>query len=388
MLRAKEVSSVSWYEGNAALAWDVLRGEPTAGIPSWGLFVMEHSEMERLKGAEAGAYRRDPQGVYLAMQRRIGTCYIDQYIPENPLSMGDCGFAGDVVHGATTGAHRIVLDGMAIDGPEAVVAHLEAHVWPALREAIAACDPANEDAVAALVAGERDIQQRFGPTILKVPYGGFNALPVLRYGAYGYEAYLMAYGLYPEAIEADFALQAELARRRNARAARAIEMGDLPPVVRLDHDMADARGTLVSVASLEKLWLPHLERSIAPLVQGGVRCLWHCDGNLMGLIPGLIEAGVGGFQGFQYEHGMDYPAICRMRTRDGDPLMIWAGASVTTTLPHGTPSDVRGELRWLVKEGPSEGLCLGASSSITPGVPSANLDALVEGLAYYRTHGR
>jgi len=69
-------------------------------------------------------------------------------------------------------------------------------------------------------------------------------------------------------------------------------------------------------------------------------------------------------------------------------VMIWAGVSVTTTLPHGTPADVRAELRWLVEEGPPSGLCLGASSSITPGVPPANLDALVEGLAHYRAGGR
>jgi len=72
----------------------------------------------------------------------------------------------------------------------------------------------------------------------------------------------------------------------------------------------------------------------------------------MAMVPRLIEAGIAGFQGFQYEAGMDYPRICRMRTRDGGPLMIWAGVSVTRTLPLGTPDDVRDELRWLVENGP------------------------------------
>lgn len=133
--------------------------------------------------------------------------------------------------------------------------------------------------MAALIEGERAVQGFFGSSILKTPYEGFNAIPALRYGIYGYEAYLMAYALYPEVMERDFALQAELARRQNQRAARAIVGRDLAPAVRLDHDMADSRGTLVSVASLERLWFPQLERAIAPLVQAGVRCLWHCDGN-------------------------------------------------------------------------------------------------------------
>lgn len=85
---------------------------------------------------------------------------------------------------------------------------------------------------------------------------------------------------------------------------------------------------------------------------------------------------------------MDYESICRMRTHQGDPLIIIAGVSVTTTLPHGSPEDVRREIRWLVENGPETGLFLGASSSITPGVPWENLQALVAGLNHYRRQGR
>jgi hypothetical protein len=77
-----------------------------------------------------------------------------------------------------------------------------------------------------------------------------------------------------------------------------------------------------------------------------------------------------------------------MKTRKGEGLIIMGGVSVTRTLPYGTPGDVRRELRWLVENGPETGLLLGASSSITPGVPWRNVRALVEGLAYYRTAGR
>jgi hypothetical protein len=116
--------------------------------------------------------------------------------------------------------------------------------------------------------------------------------------------------------------------------------------------------------------------------------IWHCDGNLMAMVPRLLDAGLHGFQGFQYEDGMAYPRICAMTTRDGDPLVIIAGVSVTRTLPHGTPDDVRKELRWLVEHGPRSGLFLGASSSIAPGVPWENLAAMVEGFHYFRENGR
>jgi uroporphyrinogen decarboxylase len=145
---------------------------------------------------------------------------------------------------------------------------------------------------------------------------------------------------------------------------------------------------LVNVKTLDKIWLPHFTRAIRPLIDGGIRAIWHCDGNLMDLVPRLLEAGIAGFQGFQYEDGMDYKKICRMKDRNGNPLLIIAGVSVTRTLPHGTPEDVAKEMKWLVENGPKVGLFLGGSSSIAPGVKIENLKALVEGFRYYREHGR
>jgi uroporphyrinogen-III decarboxylase len=124
------------------------------------------------------------------------------------------------------------------------------------------------------------------------------------------------------------------------------------------------------------------------LAQAGVTLLWHCDGNVTPMVQPMLECGLQGFQGFQYEDGVDYERICRMKDRNGEPLFIIAGVSVTRTLPHGTPDDVRKEMRWLVEHGPRRGLVLGCSSSMPPGVPWENLRALTEGFWHYRTRGR
>jgi len=152
--------------------------------------------------------------------------------------------------------------------------------------------------------------------------------------------------------------------------------------------MADSRGTLVDIKSLDKIWFPHFARAIEPLLKSGIKLIWHCDGNLMQMVPRLLEVGLSGFQGFQYEDGMDYEKICRMKTREDNSLIIVAGVSVTRTLPFGKPEDVRTQIKWLVEKGPKTGLFLGGSSSIAPGVPWENMQALVEGLKYYREHGR
>ena len=368
----------------AQLALDTILQRPTRGIPSWLVHIMEHEHIERLAGAEPGAYRHDPEEVYLRAQRAIGTCLIDQYIPDNPLTMGDRGFEA-VGHGATTGASEIVCDGMVIDSPEAVVEHIQRFVFPALERATADFD---EDRRAReIVEHEQALQAKLGPTILKGGYG-WVSFPCFAYTTYGYVAYFQAYALYPEVMERHFALQAELALRNNRAAARAFGEGSLPPIYRLDHDMTDSRGTLASIESLDRLWFPHLARSLEPLLKTDVRVIWHCDGNVTEMVPRLLEVGLRGFQGFQYEDGVDYERICSMRTKDGESLLIIAGVSVSRTLPMGTPSDVRREMRWLVENGPRTGLFLACSSSVCPGVAWENIESLIEGLRHYREHGR
>ncbi len=370
---------------NARLALDTILQKPTQGIPSWLIHIMQHDTIERLAGREPGSYRKNPDEIYMAMQHAVGTCLLDQYIPDNPLTMGDAGFEADTQRTATTGVETVVRDGLRIDSPEAVVEHLERYEFPRLRNAIAVFD--EDQRVEEIIAGEIALQEKLGPEILKSGYA-FVSFPCLAYYDYGYANYFMAYGFYPEIMEKHFALQADLALLNNRAAARAYTEGYLPPLYRLDHDMADSRGTLVDIRSLDRIWFPHFTRSIAPLVQAGVRLIWHCDGNLMKMVPRLLEAGVRGFQGFQYEDGMDYERICKMTSRDGEPLLIIAGVSVTRTLPFGTPQDVREQMAWLVEHGPRTGLFLAGSSSITPGVPWENICALVEGLRYYRRVGR
>ncbi len=368
----------------AQLALDNILQKPTRGIPVFFCNVMEHGHIDRLAGAPPGTYRERPEETYVAMQKALGVCLLDQYIWDNPLTMGASGYEGKA-HGATTGAEEIVVDGMVIDSPEAVVEHMERFVFPKL---VAQAEQFDEGTRALqIVENEKAIQARLGSDILKSGYG-FVGFPTLAYGTYGYVNYFSAYALYPEVLERHFSLQADVAVRNNRAAARAYELGSLPPLYRLDHDMADSRGTLVSIRSLEEMWFPHFARSIEPMLKANVNLIWHCDGNLMEMAPRLLECGLKGFQGLQYEAGMDYERICRMTTRDGEDLIMLAGVSVSSTLPMGNPADVKRQMEWLVEHGPKTGLFLTASSSVTPGVPWENIETFRDGLLYYREHGR
>ena len=372
---------------NAQLAWDTILRKCRREIPIWLINPMEWRMIDRLAGLPEGSYRRDPVPVYRRMLENSACCMVDQWIPTNPLGMGDHGYEAGAARTATTGAEKIVVDGMTIAEPEDVVAHMEQHLFPRIAKEIEA-EQAKDDAhaVAAVIRDEREVQSIMGHAMLKAPYRG--SFPGFEYTTYGYASYFMAYALYPEVMEKHFKLQADLALIRNRIVARAIIQGDLPRYLRLDRDMADSRGTLVNVKTLDALWFPHFARCLRPLLDADVTMIWHCDGNLMVMVPRLLECGLRGFQGFQYEDGMDYRKICAMKDRDGNDLLIIAGVSVTRALPYGTPEDVRKEMKFLVENGPKQGLFLGASSSIAPGVPWENLKTLVEGFWHYRKHGR
>lgn len=368
----------------AKLAYDTLLLEPRREVPSWQIHIMQHEFLERIAGVSEGEYRKAPEKTYLAFLERAGVCLLDQFIPENPLTMGKHGYES-YEKAATTGAEKIIIDDTEINSPETVVEHLERFVFPSIRKAIENFD--EEKTAKEIIERERTVQHKLGPNILKSGYG-FVRFPSFAHTTYGYLNYFQAFALYPDVMERHFSLQADLAELNNRCAVRAILEGGLPPLYRLDHDMADSRGTLVRIEALERLWFPHFTRSIKSLVRAGIRLIWHCDGNLMEMVPRLVDAGVGGFQGFQYECGMDYEKVCSMRTKDGEELVIFAGVSVTRTLPFGTPDDVRNQMRWLVEKGPRKGLFLACSSSVVPGTPWENIRALLEGLHCYRTHGR
>jgi hypothetical protein len=364
---------------------DAIHGNPAKGIPIFGFNPMEWRMIDRLAGVPEGSYERSPAEIYRQMLIKSGVCALDQWIPDNPLTMRAQGFSSDTPRGSLTGAERIERDGILIDSPEAVVRHIEECDMPRIAREIAAFD---EGAlVSALAEKERRTQAEMGDSIYKIPYTDAMArFPIIHYGMYGYEQYFMAFALYPEVMEKHCALMGDYAVLYNRASAKTIMDNGLAPYIRIDHDITDSRGTLADVKALDWVWFTHFARCMEPFIKAGINVIWHCDGNVMQLVPRLIDIGFEGFQGFQYEDGVDYVGICRLRTKSGREPLIVGGVSVTRTLPYGTPADVKREMAWLVENGPKTRLFLGCSSSIAPGVPWENLRALTDGFAYYRQH--
>lgn len=88
-------------------------------------------------------------------------------------------------------------------------------------------------------------------------------------------------------------------------------------------------------------------------------------------------------------HVLKHSYIERLaRVGEGEDLVFFAGRSSTDgVLRSGTTADVKRKLKWLVETGPRTGLFI-SSMGIYPDMPWANVQTYVEGIQYYRKHGR
>ena len=202
------------------------------------------------------------------------------------------------------------------------------------------------------------------------------------YGRWGYENYLVAIMDYPDAMRRYYHHTALRGRLHNQAIVLAHEKHGAAPFVYSGQDICGGSGPIVAPAILRQIYFPELRWAVEPLVSNGIGVIWHCDGNINPILEDIMGLGVMGLQGFEEEHGVDYADIVALRDRAGRPISVWGCVSVTSTLPHGTPADVRASVeRSFQLAGPARGFVLSSTSSVMPEVPHENIDALFQ-------HGR
>jgi uroporphyrinogen decarboxylase len=220
-----------------------------------------------------------------------------------------------------------------------------------------------------------------GPDVLVIDYFG-QADFMGGYNRWGYESYLMAAALYPEAMRRYYHHTALGGRLFNQALVLACEKHGIAPFVYGGQDICTAGGPIMSPEMLRDLYFPELKWCLEPLVEGGVGIIWHCDGDIRPILDDILDLGVAGLQGFEEEHGPRYEEMVKLRNKRGDPIIVWGCVSVTSTFPHGTPDDVRAAVeRSFVLAGPGRGHVLSSTSSIMPEAPIENVEAFFQ-------HGR
>jgi hypothetical protein len=326
--------------------------------PILGGWLAAPAHIQTLTGCSEDQYWEDPFHWGLAAERVLG-------------SDGVIGIFQPIARGGYRCVDGQILERRAAYTLEAVVREIEA--MPEPQEVKAAFD--EEQAYVELVQELRLRQAQCGD-ILWCP-ADWSLIPkALWYHEYGHENALSLVALYPEAHRKLLRVSAVRARQHALLRARAMREGLHPRAILCGEDLCTQRGPMVSPSLLRREYFPLLEYALEPVLAAGARVVWHCDGDYRPLLDDVLACGIGGLQGFQRECGMDLEWIVDLQSRTGEPLVIFGPLSVTTTLPHGTPQEVRAQVRRAI------GLCRDkaslvffTSNTITPDVPLENIRA-------------
>lgn len=335
------------------MAFDLQQPDRPPILGGW-LAAPEH--IQAITGCSHQEYWADPEGWGLEAERRLGSDGVITIFV--PIHEGEYRCVDEQVL-----AHRSAYT------MESALAEIDGLPEP---EAMAAAF--DEEAAYAAFIAEHQARQRACGDLLWTP-ADWQLIPkALWYHEYGYETALMALALEPARYGRAIRFSAERGRQHAILRARAIREGLHPRAILTGEDLCGQQGPLVSPAFLREGYWPLVEYALEPLLDVGAKIVWHCDGNYRPLLDDVLACGVGGLQGFQRECGMELEWIRTLRTRAGDPLLIFGPLSVTTTLPHGAPGDVRAavaEAMDLCRDQAS--LVFFTSNTITPDVPLENI---------------
>jgi len=206
------------------------------------------------------------------------------------------------------------------------------------------------------------------------------------YTRWGYENYLIAAALYPQLMRRYYHHSALRGRLQNQAIVVARDKYGIAPFAYTGQDICTSQGPIMSPQMLRELYFPELKWCLEPLVENGIGAIWHCDGDIRPIVEDIMALGVIGLQGFEEEHGPRWEDMVQLTDRNGELISVWGCVSVVTTLPHGTPADVRAAVeRSFTAAGRGRGHVISSTSSVMPEVPFANIDAFFE---HSRSFGR
>lgn len=187
----------------------------------------------------------------------------------------------------------------------------------------------------------------------------------------GYERLLMDFAADPE--KADAVL--DVPYRYHLRAAeRLAAMG--VDMIWIGDDVGGQNAMLMSPGTWRRFLKPRMASFISSIksINPSLKVAYHSDGNILPIIPELIEVGVDVLNPVQ-PRSMD-PAL--LKKEFGRNLCFWGSIDEQQTLPFGGPHEVREEVNQRLRTlGRNGGLIIGPTHHVQLDTPVENVQALV-----------
>ena len=197
------------------------------------------------------------------------------------------------------------------------------------------------------------------------------------WGIRGFEEMLSDFILNPDMVEV---LLGRLTEIRVVQARQLAEAGI--DILRLGDDIGKQEGMLMSPKTWRTWLKPKLARIIrsAKEVNPDLHIFYHSDGDCRPVIPDLIEIGVTVLNPVQPEC-MD---PIELKSLYGDRLAFWGTIGTQTTMPFGTPEEVRATIKERIETvGKGGGLVIAPTHVLEPEVPWENVTAFVDAVRDY-----
>ncbi|MFH1570753.1 MAG: uroporphyrinogen decarboxylase family protein [Gemmatimonadota bacterium] len=173
---------------------------------------------------------------------------------------------------------------------------------------------------------------------------------------------------YGELLERFTELTLALVEASAGISADAIMMGD---------DWGDQRGVLIGPERWRRFFKPRYARIFAAIHRQGKLAIMHCCGSAAQIMGDIAEIGLDVLESVQPEAGGMNPY--GLKRAWGDRLTFWGGLGSQSTIPFGTPGQIRAEIRCLRREmGRGGGYILAPAKPLRPETPTANAVAVVE----------
>lgn len=190
-----------------------------------------------------------------------------------------------------------------------------------------------------------------------------------------------------ERLMSDMALQPDLADRileipyqfHLTAAKKLVELG--VDMIWTGDDVGAQHAMLISPRMWRRFFKPRMANFIASLkaINPAVKVAYHSDGNILPIIPDLIEIGLDILNPVQ-------PACMdpvQLKKEFGQHLCFWGSIDEQYTLPFGTPDTVRREvLQRLATLGKDGGLILGPTHHVQLDTPMENFWAMVNAITH------
>lgn len=150
--------------------------------------------------------------------------------------------------------------------------------------------------------------------------------------------------------------------------------------IMFNDDYGDQHGITVGVERWRKFFKPYQEKMYRKVHDAGKYTLQHMCGSEADVLSDLIEIGLDVYESVQPEPKNNSPY--RLKKLYGKDITFWGGLGSQSTIPFGTPAEIKEEVKRLCREmGKGGGYILAPAKPIQPDTPTENVVAVIEAFA-------